>query len=890
MMLALPGTGVVPVLLADGRTGIIRPLDPMDESALGDLAGRMSADSLYRRFFAPGRHHADVYAHHLCHDEGAAARAIVLETDGIIVGVAAAEDVAPGAAEVSFLVEDAMQGHGVGTLLLEHLTAALRTLGVTTLEAQVLAENGPMLRVFGATGFDIVRHDDHGVATLRIVTDVTNAALEAADARERQAESRSLRSLLTPHVVAVVGAGRRRGGTGREVLENILAGGYTGRVVAVNRAAERIGDVACYPDLTAIPEQVDLAVVAVPAPTLGGVVDDACRAGVGAMVILSAGLAETGPEGRRAQDELVSKALVGGVRIVGPNCLGVLNSDPDVRLDATLACVAPPPGGLAIAVQSGGVAIALVDVARRSGLGVSRLVSMGNKADVSGNDLLAAWTDDSGVTAAALYLESFGNPVKFARLARRFSQRKPLLAMRSGTSEAGRRAGLSHTASAITSSTGVEALFAATGVITVDDVTELADTARLLTTQPLPAGPRLVVVSNAGGLGVLAADAADREGLDVAPLTGLVSDAANTVGLQNPADLGAGATPRVFGDVAAAVLASDDVDAAMFIVAATRAGDAAASLERIGAAMAGSGHPLPVALVVVGMADRPLDVAGAPVFDSVAGAARALGHALRYARWRSSPPGEPRPANPAESDQAVRLATAALTDRPGGGWLDPSVSAAMLAAYHVPVVETMRADTPEAAVAAATVIGPPVVIKATDPDVVHKTEHCLVRTGLVDDCEIRTAVEEMAHAQGLRDAPVLVQPQVDSGVEIAVGMVRDPVFGPLVMLAAGGVTIDVLDDRVFLLPPVTDADAARAVRALRVWQLLAGFRGAVACDVPAVERLVQSVAQLAIDVPQLAELDINPVVVTPAGVVCVDVKARLEDPALGTRAQQVGRP
>ena len=875
MIGARPDTGVVPVLLADGRPGVIRPLVAADEAALCELAVRSSEESLYRRFFSPGVYQAETYARRLCSEHDVSSRALVLEVQGTIVGVAAAEDLAPGTAEVAFLVEDALQGHGVGTLLLGNLVSAQRRRGITTFQAQVLGDNARMLRVFVDAGYCIVRHDEGGVATVEMKISVTDAAVDATDARERKAEMRSLRPLLAPKVVAVVGAGRSRGGIGREVLENIVSGDFNGRVVAVNPAVDKIGEVPCFSDLSSVPEQVDLAVVAVPVDALSGVIDDAGKAQVGAVVILSAGLAETGPGGREAQEELATRALSSGMRMVGPNCLGVLNTDPEVRLNATFACVDPAPGGLAVAAQSGGVAIALMDAARSTGLGISKLVSLGNKADVSGNDLISAWTDDPEVSAAALYLESFGNPVKFARLAARFSRVKPLLAVRSGTSEAGRAAGTSHTAGALTSSTGARALFTATGVIAVDDAGELADTARLLTSQPLPAGPRLAVVSNAGGLGILAADAAAREDLHLAIVPGT----------GNPTDLGAGATPEVVGTTAQAVLTSPDVDAALFVLVATRASDISDSLQQVATAIARTDRTRPVAMVAVGMKDRPNEVRGVPVYGSVDAAARALGHAVRYARWRATKPGVLPAANPAARDQALVIAHSVLTDHPQGGWLDVPAASSMLTAYGVPVVHSTVAGTPDAAVAAANRISGPVVLKTADPEEVHKTERGLVRTGLENEQEVRAAEEEMALAQGLSHTPVLVQAQVGAGVEIAVGMVRDPVFGPLVMIAAGGVTTDILDDHVFLLAPVTDADASRAVRSLRIWPQLAGYRGAPGCDVAALERVLQSVAQLAADVPPLAELDLNPVVVTPEGAICVDVKARLDgDSYPGTEA------
>ncbi|MGI8901300.1 MAG: acetate--CoA ligase family protein, partial [Nocardioides sp.] len=772
-------------------------------------------------------------------------------------------------------------GVGLGTLLLEHLAAAARDRGIQSFTAEVLSDNRPMLRVFTGCGFDSERSSEQGVVTLHLDTAATAHAVAAADAHEARAEARSLAPLLYPTSVAVVGVRREGGGVGRAVLDELAVGGFTGPVYVVHPAPLDIPGVVCAKDFASIGRTVDMVVIAVPASAVVEVVRQAGEAGAKSAVVLSSGFSEVGGDGVALQRELVAVARRHSVRVVGPNCLGVMSSASDVRMNATFAAGLPASGGLAVASQSGGVGIAMLDLARESGAGMASFVSLGNKADVSGNDLLAAWLEDDRVSAAALYLESFGNARKFARVARRFAERKPLLAVVGGRSSGGRRAGASHTAAAAAPAVGVDALFAQSGVIGCRSLAELADAARLLTTQPLPAGARLGVVGNAGGLGVLAADAAGRlvvPELSTTMQSRLHDKAPGAAAVSNPVDLGAAASADALLASPTSLLESDEVDAVLLIVAGTRVTDSGNFLSALVTARATDPHK-PLLLVVMGAVKVPDEAHAAFArFGSVEDATEALGHAVAYAAWLATPAGAPRSEVPGAAERARRLADAALTcsTTDTAGWIASEGARDLLASYGVSGPSAQVVMGGPAAVAAATEIGFPVVVKAADPEVVHKTDRGLVRTGLTSPDDVREAVRAIATELSNPEPSVLVQEQVGSGVEIAVGVIRDPGFGPLVMVAAGGIATDVWDDRVFLMPPLTDLDAARAVRALRIWPLLAGFRGSPPSDVHALEELIQAVGQLALDVPALAEMDLNPVIMTKHGAACVDVKIRLQ--------------
>lgn len=887
----------VDVLTTDGSVARIRQLEHADEPALRDLHARASDASVRFRFFSASRHAAENYVDHLLREDDDTLTLVTTLAERL-VAVATAEPVVdrPDTLEVAFLVDDAEHGRGLGSLLLEHLASLARRRGVRRFVADVLGDNLKMRRVFHDAGFSLVTESEAGITHLEMDLTTTARVLETADAREAAAERLSLRPLLYPRSVVVLGARRDGSGIGAAVLRSIQVGGFTGEVHVVHPQAAsgiEIRGVRAVASCSELPGPVDLAVVAVPARATATALRDVVSARIPAAIVLSSGFGEMGSEGVTMQRELAEIARRGNVRLVGPNCLGLMSNGADLRLNATFSEAVPPPGGLAVASQSGGVGIVLLDRARRSGLGVRSFVSLGNKADVSGNDLLAAWLEDPEITAAGLYLESFGNARKFARLARRFSRVKPLLAVVGGRSEGGRRAGASHTAAAAADGVVVDAMFAQTGIIRCDGADDLAETALLLDEQPRPGGSRLGILTNAGGIGVLAADLAEREGLVAPSLSPATVERLSALlrassGSGNPVDTGAGASAADLGAVTDLLLACGEVDTVLVVMVATGVVDPAEVLREVGAAR--RRHPeVPAALVVLGapVPDRS-EVAGFTLFEAYDDAVAAIGKVARYAAWAAAPHEE---APPRDLTRAVaaRSRVTDLLERadPGDTWLGQRDIQSLLADYGLMTSGVVVRGT-EAAVEAAVTLGlgqgVSVAVKVADPEVLHKTERGLVAVGLSTRAQVRGSLARFREELG-RTSDVMVQPMA-SGIEVAVGLVRDPVFGPLVMVAAGGVGVDVWNDRVFLMAPVSRVEAARAVRSLRIWPLLAGHRGAQAGDVSGLEEIICAVGRLGDEVPQVAELDLNPVLVGPSGCVLVDARLRLAtaEPTSSARA------
>ncbi|MEI8406586.1 MULTISPECIES: bifunctional acetate--CoA ligase family protein/GNAT family N-acetyltransferase [unclassified Kribbella] len=866
-------------LAADGSVVRIRPLRADDEAALDAMNQRVSDRSIYLRFFGISRRMADEHSHHLTRDRDGHV-ALVAEYGDQIVGVASYEPLRTGEAEMAFLLDDAVHGRGIGTLLLEHLAAVARDHGIRRLRADTLAENAPMLRVFADSGFELVRKLESGLVELVLETAYGPATLDRMADRERLAEDRSLQRVFAPHSVAVVGAGRKPGGIGHEVLHNLAQGNYTGELYAINPQADHIGDVVAYPSILAVPGPVDLAVIAVPAAQVYDVLAECGTKGVAGAVILTAGFSEVGTDGQEAQRAILEVARRHSIRLIGPNCLGVVNTDPAVRLNASFAEVTPVPGTLAIAAQSGAVGIAVLDHAGRAGLGISEFVSLGNKVDVSGNDLLLHWWHEPRTDVIGLYLESFGNPRKFGRLARLVGRTKPILVVKGGRSAGGRRAGASHTAAAATPDTAVNALFAQSGVLRMDTVEELVDTARVLAGRPLPRGRRIAVIGNAGGAGVLAADAAGRLGLEVPELSQAVQDelttATGAVGPGNPVDLGAAASPATLAHTVRTVIASDEVDAVVICYAATRAGRVDATYDAIASAVDGS--RLPVVVNCLGAPEAAPQIVLAdggrlPVFPFPESAVRAHAHAVRYAEWRARPQGaEPEPSG-TDPVGAQAVARRFLDRNADGGWVRPLQAEQLLECAGVTTLHAASARTVEQAVAAAWLSGFPVALKTAAEGVLHKTDVGGVRVGLSDDHQVEAAYDAIVAATG--DPHVVVQAMAPAGTELVIGMVRDPLFGPVLMAGSGGILTDLLADRQWRGLPLTDLDAAEMVRSLRCAPLLAGYRGAKAANESAVLDVLHRIAWLAETLPEIAELDINPLIAGPDGAVAVDVRIRL---------------
>ncbi len=872
------------VLLSDGRIAGIRSLRAEDRDAVLALHESVSENTLRLRFFSANRSAARAYVTRLFDDEHDDATALIAFDRGRVIGLATAEVFASDAAEVAFLVSDADRGRGLGSLLLEHLAALGRRHGVRRFEADVLAENSGMLRVFRGAGFAETRRHEGGEVLVQLDTDESADAIAAADRREWRSQARSLRPLLQPESIAVVGVRRSAGGFGFGILDAIRSSSYSGAVHVVHPEAEQIDGLPVHPTLAAIGSPVDLVVIAVPRDGVSAVLRDAAATGAGAVLIVSSGFAEhEGDHADRAADavaELRHLARAHGVRMVGPNSQGVLGNAAGLGLNATFLRDIPDSGGLGVVSQSGGMGFALLDLARDIGLGIHAFVSLGDKLDVSSNDLLAAWMDDDRVSAGALYLESFGNALKFARTARAFAERKPLLAVIGGRS----RARLERAHDGASAPIGVDALLTQSGVIACRTGADLTETALLLDEQPLPEGLRVGIISNTGGLGALAMDLIDAQGLAVTALShelqqGLRSTSTGLVDARNPIDLGADVTPDALAACVDRLAGSGEVDAVVVLLVTTRLGDRDELFAAVGRGRAGA-PGTPVLLVAPGAAAvAARGTPGVTVFRTIEAATGALARAMRYAEWRRVPPDQPVVDLGTRAAHARSWAAARLVEQGGDPhWLPTAAMTELLSPYGIQLLGRLAQGVDEA-VRAATDLGFPVVVKLADPTEPHKTERGLVRVDLRSAAAVEQAVAAIATELGRDQVEVLVQPLL-LGHQVSVSVLRDPELGPLVRLASGGQVTDHLDggsrdDAVVLMPPIGPADAARAVRALRLWPRVVGSRGPQAVDAAELESLVAQVGQLAVDVPQLAALALDPLVLTTDGLRCVDVKARL---------------
>ena len=866
------------VVLRDGSTLRLRPPTGDDEPALISFFEALSPESRYLRF-----HGATTISRQTV--------SMALQTDwvsrGSLVGELAGGDGSskpvalatyvrlhdPKRAEVAFAVADELHGRGIGTRLLERLAEHAADAGIEEFVAEVLPGNTAMLRVFDDAGFETARALQGGVVEVVLRLDPARpAVVERRDERDHVAVAASLKPFFEPRSVAVIGASPRRGTIGGELFRNILAADFAGAAYPVNRGGEAVGGVPGYADIAAVPAVVDLAVICVPGEHVLEATRSALTTGVKAVCVISAGFAETGADGKRRQDELLALVRAHGARLIGPNCLGIATNA--TRLNATFARRSAPPGRIGFSSQSGALGLALLEEADVRGLGLSSFVSIGNKADVSSNDLLEYWQDDPNTDVVLLYLESFGNPRKFARVASRVARTKPILAMRSGTSRAGARAASSHTAALAGSDAAVEALFWQAGVLRARTLEELLDAAVLLSSQPLPRGNRVAVLTNAGGLGILCADACEAAGLTLPPLAPETVAALEQVvpaeaSSGNPIDLLGSATASTYEVALPIVLADPGIDAVIVLfvppVVATTA-DVSAAIAR---ASAGADKPV---LPVVISAD------GSPVgsFTYPESAARALGLAARRASWLRRPIAQPPLLDRIDQGAAATVVARVLADK-DDAWLEPSDLRALLAAYGLPLVaERLAADADEA-VTAARDLGFPVVVKTAEAGA-HKTETGGVHLNVRDEASVRRAVEAIG-------GPVLVQQFVTGGAELLVGAIQDPVFGPLVAFGPGGVYAELIGSTRFALAPLGEIDVEELVSSGKAAKLVAGWRGGPPADRAAVVDLIHRVGRLADDFPELAELDLNPVLARPDGCVAVDARVRLCRPAATTSSK-----
>ena len=735
-----------------------------------------------------------------------------------------------------------------------------------------------MLKVFADAGLPVQRHYEDGVVemTIPLPSEGDGTALDsylnAVAERERRADTASLRHVLAPESVVVIGASRKRGTVGRAILDNIRTGGYAGRLYVVNPRARQVSGVHCLSSVLDLPEPADLAVIAVPAAAVLDVAEQCGQRGVRSLVVITSGLDAA------ACADLLAVCRRHGMRLVGPNCFGV--AVPAIGLDATFAARHPQPGAAGLVMQSGGLGVALVDQLSRLGIGISSFASVGNKLDVSSNDMLMWWEQDGVTKLAVLYIESFGNPRKFARTARRVGASMPVLAVEAGRSEAGQQAAASHTAAVATPLVSREALFEQAGVITTPGFGDLVETTALLASQPVPAGRTVAIVSNVGGAGVLAADACTDLGLTVHRPHGLTSRRLRTLvpdtgAIGGPVDTTAAIPAETFRQCLELLAADDEVDAMIALVLPTAAtGDLVTAIQQADVSV-------PLAAVVL---DQPESVrllpraegAGQiPAYGYPEAAAAAMARAARYGAWRTEPRGQVPSFPDIRTEDARTLVRGFLHATVAGGWMPPDQTAELLRCYGIPLAELTPAGSEDEAVSAFAAVSGPVVLKADVPGLLHKTDAGAVELDLRTEAEVRAAYRRLAERFGERQRQVLVQPMIAGGTEVIVGVTDDHMFGPLVVFGLGGVTTEVLADHAARLTPLTDIDADQLIGSIRSAPLLRGYRGQPAADLGALRDLLLRVSRLADDLPEVTELDLNPVIARPDGVFVVDARIKV---------------
>ena len=884
------------LILRDGTTAEIHQAGTDDQDAVAGFFNHLSVDSRQRRFLSASPPGPELTRRLIAGGDPRSGLTLVATRihEGRVRVIAVGSYLArnPKTAEVAFAVAEAFRGKGLGTLLLERLALIAARHGFTRFWALTTADNGPMLDVFRASGFDVRERTDKSEVEVELDVAPTGASVSNLEMRDRAATIASLLPFFHPKSVAVAGASRDPAAIGRRILDGLLQAGFAGTIYPVNPQAEEIAGLKAYSSVRELPGPVDLAVIVVPAAAVARVVDDCAARGVRALVVISAGFAEMGGDGIALQKALVEKVRGYGMRMVGPNCLGLINADPEVRLNASFSPVFPPTGRVALSSQSGAVGLAVLSAAGRYGLGISTFVSVGNKADVSGNDLLQFWEEDRATDVILLYLESFGNPRRFSRIARRVGRRKPVFVLQGGLTRAGGRAAGSHTAALATNAAAVEALFRQTGVIRAETLEEMFDLALTLGNQPLPRGRRVGIVTNAGGPGILCADACEGGGLTVpepsrdlrARLSALLPGAAS---IGNPIDLIASAGPDAYRKTIETMLTSGEIDALIAIF--TPVGLAKTEMvtqaiaDGVTVARQAGAVAVPVLSCILGQEERrahlDLPAERIPCYPFPEEPARVLGKVARYATWRSQPLEMFPDFDDLNLSVAREVCRRAVADR-GTGWLSAEDVQAVLNAVKLPLVPSVVARTTEEAVAAAARLGFPVAVKLASRELVHKTEVGGVRLGLTNADAVWRACHEIRgrlaqdNRLGAMDG-VIVQPMIGGGVELMAGVTHDPVFGPLVAFGLGGIHVEILADVSFRVAPLSDRDAAEMVRGLRGFRLLEGYRGHPPADLAAIEELLLRVSRLAEEIPEIGEIDLNPIIAFPPGEGCRIADARI---------------
>ncbi|MEZ5117036.1 MAG: GNAT family N-acetyltransferase [Candidatus Nanopelagicales bacterium] len=880
-MVSYPAHWEADVVLRDGRPCHLRPITPEDGGALSRFHAQLSPETIYYRFFAPYPELTERDVSRFTTVDYADRVAIVATVAGDIVGVGRYDRIDRLDAEVAFTIRDDHQGRGLGSILLEHLAAAARERGIRRFVAEVLPANRRMIATFEEAGYRVAQEFSDGVVRLQFEIEPTAEQRSVREAREHRSEARSVERLLAPRSVVVIGASRRPDSVGQALLRHVVEGGFTGPVYAVHPEVDELLGVPAYRSLDDVPRPVDLALVATPGDAVPEVVQACARARVVGMMVVTAGYAETGPEGMARQRELVELVRGSGMRIVGPNALGLLNTAPGVSLNASLAPAMPLRGRIGFFCQSGALGSAILRRVTTRGMGLSTFVSAGNRADVSGNDLMQYWEEDDATSLVLLYLESIGNPRKFARVARRLSLRKPIVAVRSGRTGQALPLG-GWTRRSQLPPEAIDAMFRQSGVIQTDSLDQLLDVAGVLAFQPLPKGPRVAVVGNSDALAVLATDALAVSGLTCAG---------------DPVILRFDAPPEELGRVLAGVVDDPAVDSVVVLHAPPLMVVDQEVRDVILAAARRAAKPVVAVLVDQEDVTSLIPVPGSdgipthgsvPSFADVEDAVRALAAIAGYARWLDTPRGELTEFGGIDPERARILVERTLAEAdalPGGPPLRArrDTAAELLAAYGVSLWPCRSVATEDEAVAAAEELGYPVVLKTTAPGLVHRTDLGGVRLNIENERALRTTYLSMVAQLGAEVASrLVVQRMAPPGVACVVESTEDPLFGPVVAFGVGGVVTRLLGDRAYRNPPITDVDATTMVREPGASPLLRGYDSADPVDVAGLEDLLQRIGRLADDLPEVARLELNPVVAWARGVAVLEAELELAQPEVRT--------
>jgi len=874
------------VVLKDGSSILVRPIRADDIEGWVAFISRLSPRAKYLRFHHVTKDMGPEEAKLFCTVDYRNTFAFVAEVQKEqhkdIVAIGRYSKAPAGySAEIAFAIEDDYQGKGIGTKLLECLVNVARDSGITIFEGDVLSENKDMMSVLRSYGFHVVTELEAGVYHFTFPTTRTKRVEKREDERERVSSIASVHSFLFPRSVAVIGAARRQDKIGHIIFKCILQNGFSGTVYPVNPNADSVLSVKAYPSILDVPGNVDLAVIAVPAELVPTIAGQCGHKGVRTLIVISDGFKEIGIEGASREKALKDITFGYGMRLVGPNCMGIINTDPEIALNATFSQTYPPRGNAAFLSQSGAIGLVVLKYANDLNIGISTFASLGNRADISINDLLQYWEQDPSTEVILLYLESFGNPRKFSRIARRVSDKKPIIAVKGGSTRAGSRAASFHTGALATSNIASDALFRQAGIIRTDSIEDLFNAATLLSNQPLPKGRRVAIVTNGGGPGIIAADACEKQGLLIQELpqetiNELKTHIKRDIRFNNPLDMSASATAEEFVS-ALKVLAknySSDAVIAIFIPPVTlETKTIEDSIRHVSPLFWRQNKPLLTCFM--GQRGFKISVGSTgkfvPSYPFPEGAVSALAKACEYAEHRRKPKGTIPKIHGINRKRAQNIIDTAMTkniNRPFS--LSAKEIVDLLSCYNIRLTETLLAKTADEAIAAASKLGFPVAIKLASSTIAHKTDIDAVRLDVRSASEVKETfrdIESRVKEIGRRDEMdgVTVQKMVKGGIETIVGVTQDPSFGPLIMFGIGGIYAEMIKDVAVRLHPLTDVDARELIGSIKMAKLFDGFRGSPPSDIQALEDLLLRLSALVEDVPEITELDFNPVKVMPRG-------------------------